>query len=735
MTANPDPRSEPEWNLVESLFHRAVELPEGERDAWLAGQAAQAAVRNEVRSLLAANRKMKRIPPPDADPPPAQEPPAVVPAELFGHYRIVRLVGRGGMSAVYLAERADGRFQRSVAVKVMAAHLAGDDFLRRFQNEGQLLAALDHPNIAGLLDGGISPAGYPYLVLEFVAGEPLDGYCDKRKLSILERLHLFQQVCEAVDYAHRNLILHRDLKPDNILVTADGVVKLLDFGTAALMGDHANVTVTRARMMTPRYASPEQLRGERPGPAGDVFSLGVILYELLTGAWPFGNPDSMLSELKRAAGAALPVSLPSAVSEEAAELRGSNPDALRRMLQGRLSAIVCKALENDPAQRYTSIRELTEDLARQREGLPVSASRGRWLHTASRFAARKSGWVAVALIVLATAGLYLYQFRAARRTAESNPKIAESPNRRANDQFRLGYYHWSRHTLDSLQKAADSFRQATELDPNFAPAYAFLADSEARLPEYGVQDPQRIEAGRKAAQRAIELDGSLYVAHAALAWIVYSYDWNWDAAEPEFRRAIDLAPDAALPHQRYGLALISRRRFPEAEAQLRRAQQIDPVDVMPKINLAELWYYEHHFDREEEVLRRVLELDPHYVVAHAMLAKLETVSGRSKEAVAEAEKLYFGPEGGDSWCQQLAEVYARAGRRKDVFQQIARCNAASNVTAGTYVYLGDHQRAIAALEERSRMNDAYMHYLVVDPTYYPLRNEPRFQQLVKKLGL
>jgi len=729
MAANPESRLARDWARTEELFHAALARPESEREAWLRSQNADPELLEGVRSLLQAHSESRRsqtirrevVP----DPP-------VIPTEHFGAYRAVRLLGRGGMSAVYLAERADGRFERNVAVKLMAAHLAGQDFPRRFQNEGRLLAALNHPNIAGLLDGGVSASGYPYLLLEYVAGERLDHYCDNRKLGIAERLRLFRQICEAVDYAHQKQILHRDLKPDNILVTADGVVKLLDFGTAALMADSGNVTVTRARMLTPRYASPEQLQGRRPGAAGDVFSLGVVLYELLTGAWPFGNPNSVLSELKRAAGDATPLAMRAAITEEAAELRGSSPEALRRMLAGRLEAITAKALENDSARRYASARELLDDLNRLMEGLPVRASQRRWVHAARRWLQRS--WMIAAVVILGAAGLLWYQYRP-RPAGAAIAKAPQSSIKAANDAFQLGYFHWNRHTRDSLEKASDAFRQATLLDPKFAMAYAYLADSEAMLPEYGLEEVRRTEEGRSAARRALALDANLWMAHAALAWIAFSYDWNWTAAEPEFRSAIALAPGAALPHQRYGLALISRGRFDEAEGQLRTAQQTDPVSVLPKINQAELWYYSRHFDREEEQLQRVLELDPHYVVARAMLTKLKIVSGRANEGVAEAERLYSGPEGGDSWCQALAEAYAGAGRRADALRQLSKCSSVTNVIPGTYMRLGDHQRAIDILEKLYRIRDPYLQYLKVDPDYDSLRAEPRFQALVKKVGL
>ena len=231
----------PPLEQIETLFHQAL-LIEGvtERRQWLTDQCGDdARLLAEVESLLEANQAMAS----DGGATPVAEAPAI-PKEQFGPYRAVRFLGRGGMSAVYLAERTDGRFDRTVAIKVMAAHLAGDDFRHRFETEGQFLAALRHPNITNLLDGGLSSGGHPYLAIEYVEGEALDAYCDHHRLSIDARLRLFLQVTDAVEYAHRNLILHRDLKPSNILVNHEAQVKLLDFGTASLLGGGPNVTAT-----------------------------------------------------------------------------------------------------------------------------------------------------------------------------------------------------------------------------------------------------------------------------------------------------------------------------------------------------------------------------------------------------------------------------------------------------------------------------------------------------------
>src|SRR5664279_253302 len=321
---------DPFWRRVDELFHAALQRPESQRETWLDSEAGlDPMIRDEVRSLLAADRRHFEL---------IAQTPAVVEAadadrsesklraagQRFGPYRTERLLGSGGMGAVYLARRDDGQFDQTVALKVMAPHLAGEEFVRSFRNERQLLAALAHPNIARLLDGGVAPGGGPYLVMEYVEGQLWNRYCADHKLPVEARIRLFLQVCDAVEFAHRNLIVHGDLKPANILVTAEGGVKLLDFGTAKLVADPEG-RVTQFASLTPRYASPEHLRGERVNTLSDVFSLGVILYESLTGAWPFGNPTSKADAVDRA-------------------LHGREADApAQAVLEGAAASRPCKA--------------------------------------------------------------------------------------------------------------------------------------------------------------------------------------------------------------------------------------------------------------------------------------------------------------------------------------------------------------------------------------------------------
>jgi serine/threonine protein kinase len=424
-----------DWNRVTELFHAAHELPPAARSAWLMKQTgSEFVIRDEVQSLLAAERKHEKL---SAEAAAATHTPAVQQdlTEQFGPYQTERLLGQGGMGAVYLARRIDGQFDQTVALKVVSAHLAGEEFLKKFYTERQVLASLNHANITRLLDGGVSAAGNPYLVMEYVDGQPLDRYCDERKVGIDARLSLFLDVCEAVDYAHRNLILHRDLKPGNIFVTASGEVKLLDFGTASLMADDTTVTVTHARMLTPRYASPERLRGDRSTVGGDVFSLGVVLYELLTGAWPFGNPGSVVGELQRVTGKAEPIRPTSAVTPQAAEYRSLSPEKLRRMLVGDLSAIVLKALEYDPLRRYGSVRQLADDIGNFLSGQPVRARTQTTLYRASKFLRRH--WLtasAAAVFVIALTVASLITFREAN-AARAEALKSDQVNQFLNDML------------------------------------------------------------------------------------------------------------------------------------------------------------------------------------------------------------------------------------------------------------------------------------------------------------
>ena len=327
----------------------------------------------------------------------------------IGAYRVVREIGRGGMGVVYLAERADGQFEQRVALKLVRAGLHFGRYIQRFLRERRILARLQHPCIAGLLDGGVTQDGRPFLVMEYVEGVPLTSHCDRNAMGIEARLRLFVDSCAAVQYAHRNLVVHRDLKPANILVTADGRVKLLDFGIARLLEPElTEVTFTSTefgfRAMTPEYAAPEQVSGDTITTATDVYALGAVLYELLSGHRPHRFARRTVEEIARVL-TFEPPRPPSArvddvdeehgdengvrqAAERIATERATTTDRLRRQLRDDLDAIVLTALRTEPERRYPSAQALLDDITRHLSGLPVSARKDSLRYRVGRFVRR-----------------------------------------------------------------------------------------------------------------------------------------------------------------------------------------------------------------------------------------------------------------------------------------------------------------------------------------------------------
>jgi serine/threonine protein kinase/TolB-like protein/Tfp pilus assembly protein PilF len=402
------------WKQIEEVFQAALDLPEGERTGYISATCAgDAELRAQVEALVAQHDEAGDF----------IETPAVAVSSLraaadahatnpmtgafddpaigrrLGAYKIVRELGRGGMGAVYMAERADSEFRRSVAIKLIKRGMDTDFILRRFRNERQILATLDHPHIAKLLDGGTTEEGLPYFVMEFIEGQPVYQYCDERRLNVAERLRLFAQVCDAVHYAHRTHVIHRDIKPSNIMVTPAGVPKLLDFGIAKVLNPEmaADITLdptgTAMLLMTPEYAAPEQVCGQLITPATDVYSLGVLLYELLTGHRPYRLVQRSPHEIARVICEDEPAP-PSIVVAQHDGLLDTRPranngndgtlkqvlkhrratvESLSRQLAGDLDGIIMKALSKEPERRYQSAEQLRDDILSHLEGRSIAA--------------------------------------------------------------------------------------------------------------------------------------------------------------------------------------------------------------------------------------------------------------------------------------------------------------------------------------------------------------------------
>lgn len=401
---------EPSWADVRAVFETAAELTGDARAAYLATHAADPALLREVRSLLAVDTAAARFEQPLPIMLAAADAETPLPAgHRMGPYAIVRVIGRGGMGVVYLGQRADDAYQREVAIKVVRPGPEAGGLAARFAHERQTLAALTHPNIARLYDAGTTAEGSPYFVMEFVDGGPVDAYCDERRLTVDQRLDLFRTICAGVQYAHENFIVHRDIKPDNILIAPDGTPKLLDFGVAKLLTDDTPADgrgPAPTWWMTPDYASPEQLSARAAvTTASDVYSLGVLLHVLLTGVRPYdlagGPPGAIQAQLAEA------VLMPPSrrVCEDTddarqrAARRATAPRELSARLSGDLDAIVARALSRDVATRYPTVDRLARDLERHRTGHPVEARRRDASYIARRFVRRH------ALALALTAGL------------------------------------------------------------------------------------------------------------------------------------------------------------------------------------------------------------------------------------------------------------------------------------------------------------------------------------------
>ncbi|MEK7408896.1 MAG: serine/threonine-protein kinase, partial [Acidobacteriota bacterium] len=385
---------------AEEVFARLLDLEESERPSALEGLCADdpesAAEVRELLDRLAAAESFFAQFPSEKD-----EVPLRLDGRRAGAYRIIGELGRGGMGVVYRGERDDGQFVRQVAVKFVSMLAAGGEAWRRFEREKRILAGLRHPNIAELLDAGVSEEGTPYIVMELVEGVPIDVYCRERQLSVAARIRLFQQIAGAVDFIHRNLIVHRDIKPGNIFVTAEGVPKLLDFGISRVLpaaGEEGDRTAPERRLMTLNYSSPEQLRGDAVSTASDVYSLGLLLYELLAGRQAYSLSGSSAVDLLRR------------VLEEDPPPPGADAD---------LDQIVMKAVRKAPAERYASARELAADLENYLAGRPVTAVRPTTLYRLGKWVRRNRLPVAigalVALLLLAAGVAVVWQMQVARR--------------------------------------------------------------------------------------------------------------------------------------------------------------------------------------------------------------------------------------------------------------------------------------------------------------------------------
>jgi serine/threonine-protein kinase len=649
------------WHQIRTLFEKVCELDSRERELQLAKRCADdPTLRAEVESLLAAS---------DAAPAFFETPSGTASDALtdesligqrVGRYRIDAHIASGGMGTVYEATRADDQYEQKVALKLMSPGAAlSRDALSRFRDERQTLANLEHDNIARLLDGGVADDSRPYLVMEHVDGVPLNVYCDEQRLTTTPRLRLFSTVCAAVQFAHRNLVIHRDLKPGNILVSREGVVKLVDFGIATVLkadpADGAATTLPGQRLMTPRYASPEQIRGEAVTTASDVYSLGVILYELLTGHRPYQLSGRGPLEIERTICETDPVrpsvavlrtepplgnegTTPRTVTREvASRVRDGKPQTLRRRLAGDLDAIVLQAMHREPLQRYISVEHLSDDIRRHLRGLPVSARHGTVRYRTGKFIRRnKAAVIAAAMGAAAVLAGMVAVVRESRIAAEQRDQAVAARQRTLTEALKASHIN------------------------------AFLQDMLASV------DPRA--AGREVTVRAALDQASLRVGReladfpqveAGIRAVIgrsYHSLGDYDAALPHLRTALVLRSEAHGPEHAevaesmddLGALLTSRGDYDEAEpllrgglAQRRRLLGEGSLKVAESLtNLGKLLHIRGDLSAAEPLRRQALSIrqehygEGHIDVASSMINLAAVLQARGRSA--EAERLYRG---------------------------------------------------------------------------------------------
>ncbi len=683
------------WSRVREVFHAVIEHPEAEWPSRLDELCAgDVDLRSAVEKLLASHH-------PDSvflDPPRERSAEQLLDdyaggdvGRRIGPYRLTGLIGTGGMGRVYRGVRSDDEYEQVVAVKLLKRELASEQLLRGFRHERQTLAGLDHPNIARLLDGGTADDGSPYLVMEYVDGKAIDTWCDDRAAPIADRLRLVRRVCDTVMYAHRNLVVHRDLKPGNILVTDDGQPKLLDFGIAKLLkreeaAGEAGTTVSSLRIMTPQYASPEQIRGETITTASDVYSLGVITYELLTGHSPYTGINGNKQVVERQVCEEEPERPSTVVGQErtrtrpdgssqvvtpvwVSRVRQCNPDQLRRRLRGDLDTIVLTALQKDPARRYTTVDQYSEDLQRFLDGLPIRARGDSVLYRTGKFIRRNK--VAVAACVVAvlaliggTIGTTVGMLR-----AEAEAENARTEAEKAEDvttflrtmlvavaPYQNGPDVTVRTVLDETARRVDrEFDGRPEVEA--AVRYA-LGSAYSSLAMY--------EEAEHHLQRALEIRVSLSgedheaVAESriALGW-VFKKTGRYQEAEALLRSALEIQRRAAADDPKelaatmrsYGLVLLDTRDVSAAEDILQEALQIEqeheednPAGISQTLqHLAALRIQAGRYADAEPLLRQSLSIlrqvygDDHVHVATCRNDLARALRNQGKYDEAEAE--------------------------------------------------------------------------------------------------
>jgi len=744
--------------------------------------------------------------------------------KVVSHYRILEKLGQGGMGVVYKAE--DLRLKRTVALKFLPRELTmNPDAKARFVHEARSASTLEHPAICNIHEIDETEDGRLFICMACYDGEPLNARIAEGPLEAAEAVDIAIQVAQGLAEAGSHGIVHRDIKPGNILLTAEGAVKIVDFGLAKLAGA-TRLTRTGATMGTAAYMSPEQVRGEELDHRSDIWSLGAVLFEMLTGETPFTG-DTELTVMY------------SIMNSDPADLVGD-----RRDVSPELRRVISRMMARERSDRYTDASEVVEALralaggevtrapyegsvtsASQRpvpsiavmpfvdmsadgdqeyfcdgmaeeimnalthvEGLRVVARAsafafkgrnedireiGRKLRVSTLLegSVRKSGsrMRVTAELVNVQDGFRLWSERYDRDVedvfaVQDDISLAIVDKLRVrlvtDDRKRLlkkhtadieaynlclkGRFFWNTRTEENLRRAIDHYERAIARDPEYALAYAGLADCYIVLPDYSSVAPKvACPKAKDAAMRALEIDPELAEAHASLALVRTTFDWDWEGAEREFERTIEINPSYATAHYWFALHLMWMGRMDEAIERIRKARELDPLSLVINRNLAQICIFARRYDEAIDALKRTIEMDPGFPVAHVLLGEAYSHKGMKDEALAEfelerASSGSFGP-GIDT---RIGSAYVRLGMRDEAEKVLARLAVQAaeafvkpSDLAEVLFSLGENDRAFECLEQAFEQRDKGVLGLKVYPVYDAVREDPRFLALLERMGL
>jgi serine/threonine protein kinase/Tfp pilus assembly protein PilF len=736
---------------------------------------------------------------------------------IVSHYRILEKLGEGGMGVVYKAQ--DAKLDRIVALKFLPKHLLCDGEAKiRFQHEARAASALDHQNIATIYE--IDEAeGECFISMAYVEGKSLKKLLKEKAFSIKEVVDITIQVCEGLVIAHEKGIVHRDIKPDNIMLTPRGQVKIMDFGLAKLRGV-SKVTKTGSTLGTLAYMSPEQVQGVELDQRSDIFSFGVVLYEMITGQLPFKGEHeaaiiySVINETPEPL-AGFKLNVPEELQriidkalEKNREMRYQNVDELRTDLteirkeldslsiipsskkpQTSIAVLPFVNLSADPEQEYfcDGMAEEIINALTQVEGMRVVARTSAFafkgkhedireigkklsVNTVMEGSVRKVGGRVriTAQLINVGDGYHLWSERFDRDLSdvfaiqdeislaivdklkvkllgEEKKKILKryTQNLEAYDLYLKGRYHWNRRTPESLKKAMTHFEQVIRKDPEYALAYAGLSDCYSMLAQVYVLPPKEAFPKAKAlASKALEIDKTIAEAHTSLAFALSSFDWNWEGAEREFRRAIELNPNYATAHQWFAMMLGALNRTFEAVKEIEKALELDPLSLIVNTSAGYIYLQAGREDKAVKQAERILDMDSTFGFAYILLADVNRRKGKYKEEVE--GMLKAGSFTGFLSQQEVAilqEAYASFGwtgylrRWLEIMQsKTEHGQVLYYYMASMYARLGETERAIEYLEKAYEEHDYNLSSLLMDNDFNNLRSDPRFVELIKKMG-